>query len=190
MTELPEPPRRRAPALDWPIEWSRDEKFWREVATRTVAGMLALVFLGAPTLIYLMLAGGLSARVGVPILIGIGMMFFAVGLWWATRSIVRLVESRQLRKVLELDPAVENDPSRAVLKIWVDAWMKSRRADGDPFGEELELAFTPTKELSEATKARMTAISRSSDTASRILGYMALAAVAAGAAAWVGVFNR
>lgn len=57
---------------DWPLEWSRDESFWREVATRTVAGILTLIFLGTPLVLYAMFSRALTPDQGVPILIGAG----------------------------------------------------------------------------------------------------------------------
>lgn len=38
---------------DWPREWVQDPDFWRDVATRTIAGILALIFV-----FFVGLAGG------------------------------------------------------------------------------------------------------------------------------------
>jgi hypothetical protein len=45
-------------ALSWPQEWVRSETFWREVATRTAAGVLAGVILAG--------LGGLGVAIATP----------------------------------------------------------------------------------------------------------------------------
>ena len=45
----------QSPWYKWPAEWRRDEKFWREVATRAIAGLIVVIlgYVGAVLLGYL-----------------------------------------------------------------------------------------------------------------------------------------
>lgn len=184
MTSPPERPQHRADFLDWPAQWGRDERFWREVATRTLAGLLTLILLGGPSIIYLMIAGQLSTEVVVPILIGIGLVLFLIVAWWIVRKIARRVEKGRLREAVEKDPSVGSDATKlspSDLRRLVDEFLEKRRERGDPFGEELEASMRPKSEglakLSDETRAHMNRIERASTIwAAAITGLVTLVA--------------
>lgn len=168
--------------LDWPGEWGRDEKFWREVATRTVAGMLTIVLLGVPSLIYLMIAGQLEASVGIPIIIGIVMVILFVFIWSFVRWVVRFFERRRLRKIVRqsaIPSASEPTMNAERIALLVDQFLERRRQRGDPFGEDLEVAFTPRRaddgeaELSSEARSRMKQVVRASNILVPIVAFLA-----------------
>jgi hypothetical protein len=78
-------------AWNWPAEWAVDEKFWREVATRTVAGILTLVFLGLPGVIFAMSTGALTAEQGMPIVIGASIIIGFIVLYTLAQVVVRAI---------------------------------------------------------------------------------------------------
>ncbi|PRA82078.1 hypothetical protein [Microbacterium sp. MYb66] len=183
MTDTPPP--RSSRAIDWPAEWARDEKFWREVATRTIAGALTLILLGVPSLIYLMLAGQLDASVGIPILIGIAMVLVIGIIWWVTRLLVHSLERRRLSSI------VREERSRATggaavsaegIARLVEQFLRRRRERGDAFGDELEEAFTPRREqaseLSPEALKKMERVASLARWATPVVG--AVASIAAG----------
>lgn len=139
MTAAAEPPEKRSRAIDWPAEWWGDEKFWREVATRTVAGVLTLVILGVPSLVYLMGAGQLTLSIGMPILYGILMVAAAIAIWFIARAIVRAVEKKKARKILREDQ-VSTAQVQALSDKQFDALVNEviSRSYRDVYGEQLE----------------------------------------------------
>ena len=76
-----QPPAKQSPPHKWPGEWVRDEKFWREVATRTVAGILALAIPGFVAFILLSVAGFLQTP-DAWVTVIIGLMVTVLGLFW------------------------------------------------------------------------------------------------------------
>jgi biopolymer transport protein ExbB/TolQ len=152
--------------IDWPAEWAKDEKFWREVATRTIAGAFALVLVGAPSVVYLMIAGQLSASVVIPILLGIAFVVLAIVVWWVVRKVSRAIERRSLRRAVERDAEARRPsiiPSAADLQRFVREFQAGREARGDPFGEALEDSMRPKSEriqVSEGARREMREIER------------------------------
>ncbi|WP_146188130.1 hypothetical protein [Mycetocola zhujimingii] len=41
----------KAQPLKWPLEWWRDEKFWRDVASRALAGLIVVALTGLVALV-------------------------------------------------------------------------------------------------------------------------------------------
>ncbi len=169
----------RPSVIDWPAIWARDEKFWREVATRTIAGALALVLLSGPSVIYLMIAGQLSASVVFPILIGLAFVVLAIFIWWIVRSIGRMVERRGLRRAVERDASGRRGgpvPSAADLARYVRDFQAARESRGDPFGQDIQLSMTPKPariRLSEQAQREMRAIERRVNLGATLLGAVA-----------------
>jgi MFS family permease len=81
--------------INWPREWLHDEKFWREVATRTVAGIIAGIVLAAlAALVALRLTPltGDAAKIASGVLIGTTLLGAIAGGVPAVFSIVRFVQ--------------------------------------------------------------------------------------------------
>jgi hypothetical protein len=156
----------RQRVIDWPAIWARDEKFWREVATRTIAGAFALILLGGPSVVYLMIAGQLSASVVVPILIGLTFVVLALVIWWIVRAVSRAIERRSLRRAVERDAEAQHAgiiPSTSELRQYVREFQAAREARGDPFGEALEESMTRRPQrlkVSENARREMKEIER------------------------------
>lgn len=65
----------KAKPWQWPGEWARDEKFWRDVGSRTIAGILVVAFgyLAA-------LAGGyISQPSAIPLVMVVGYLVLYIG---------------------------------------------------------------------------------------------------------------
>ncbi|MCS5733389.1 hypothetical protein [Herbiconiux daphne] len=65
--DTPKPP---TAVWRWPVEWVREEKFWRDIGTRVLAGVItaAVVYLGALLLGYLHtpeIGAGLTLALGI-----------------------------------------------------------------------------------------------------------------------------
>lgn len=89
-----------SPAWRWPAEWAIERAFWREVAARTLAGVLTLVVIGVPALLYAGASGVLTFDRVAPILIGVGLaLLIAVGYVAALAFIGRL-ERRRIARVI------------------------------------------------------------------------------------------
>lgn len=86
MTDSPSTPK-QSPWYRWAGEWRRDEKFWREIATRTIATLLALFITSVVAYVSLLVTGFLAQpNAWVSIIIGIVvvvMSLFWFGLVWA-----------------------------------------------------------------------------------------------------------
>lgn len=95
VTDANEPPKPSS-AWDWPAEWAVERAFWREVATRTIAGVLTLIILGVPVLIWTAFTGVLTWDQVAPILIGIGMAVLFLLLY---RISLRIVKRTRRRRV-------------------------------------------------------------------------------------------
>jgi hypothetical protein len=93
-------------AWNWPAEWAVERTFWREVATRTVAGILTIVVLAVPGLIYAAIFGLLAPRQVIPILIGI-VLFALVLLTYVL--VLRTIRRREIRKIKS---ALERDETK------------------------------------------------------------------------------
>lgn len=84
----------------WPTHWAGDEKFWREVATRTMAATFAALIIGLPVVIYTAAIGKLDWSIAAPILIGVALV---LALSFLYLSILRFVEDfRDLRALRQL----------------------------------------------------------------------------------------
>lgn len=88
------------PWWEWPAEWAVERAFWREVGTRTVSGMLALILLGTSIVIYSMTSGTPKASQGWPILVGAGLALTGIVIYVAALSIIRAVAKNRSRKVV------------------------------------------------------------------------------------------
>lgn len=91
MTNITKPPSHNSAPLHWPAEWAKEELFWRDVATRTIAGVLTILILAFPGLIYAGIFGLLTPAQVAPILIGIALIAvlitgYLVVLWWIRRK--------------------------------------------------------------------------------------------------------
>lgn len=104
----------------WPAEWAVDEKFWREVATRTIAGILTLVFLGVPGLIYAVSVGALTPDQAAPIWIGIGLFLGVILLYVAAIATIGAVSRSRERAALRAE-APPAELTRRLLRIRRDA---------------------------------------------------------------------
>lgn len=76
-----EPESKQSPPYKWPGEWTRDEKFWREVATRTIANILALAIPGFVAFVLLSVTGYLRTPNAWATVI-VGLMVTVLGLFW------------------------------------------------------------------------------------------------------------
>lgn len=101
-----------SPPVYWPAEWAVERLFWREVATRTVAGVLTLVILGVPTLIYASVFGLLTGDQLGPILIGV---ILAVLVVVAYIVVLTTIRKRTERNVAARQVAEASDLRRASL---------------------------------------------------------------------------
>lgn len=126
----------RSRAITWPAKWAREESFWREVATRTAAGTLALILLGVPTLIVTAATGSLTGEVLWTIVVGVCLTVLLVLLWLLLWGIDRLRTRRQIAK--DSRPRSESEVLELMRAIW-----KARNDRGDPFGEDFERSLTP-----------------------------------------------
>jgi hypothetical protein len=107
-----EKPLEVSPPVYWPAEWAVERGFWREVAARTVAGVLTLVILGVPTLIYASVFGLLKGDQLGPILIGIaGTAAIVLGYI----LVLRMIRKRTERTVAAKKFAKAADLRRALL---------------------------------------------------------------------------
>jgi hypothetical protein len=82
----------------WPAEWAVSHSFWREVATRTVAGILSLVFLGIPGVIYAVSFGALTTEQGWLIGIGLALVVVLIALYLAFLGISQALALRAERR--------------------------------------------------------------------------------------------
>ncbi len=87
--------------LRWPGEWLRDQSFWRDVATRTLAGLIvALVIFAVGVTAGLVPAGVLWALL---VMAAAMALLIALSVWSGVRLTKRLVgASRRRRRVLIL----------------------------------------------------------------------------------------
>lgn len=102
MTDVKDEPADRSSPWNWPVEWAVDEKFWREVATRTIAGILTLVFLGLPSIIYLLSTGIMTPNQGIPILIGVGLLLALLLIYTGAQLVIRGVAKRAINRIIEM----------------------------------------------------------------------------------------
>lgn len=108
-------PRKTSPFF-WPAEWAVEHAFWREVATRTLAGILTLLFLGIPAVLYAWRTETLKDSVAVPIVIGAIIFGGLIILYVIALLIVRAVTFRGTRKKIKTDKSFTGPiPSAAQL---------------------------------------------------------------------------
>lgn len=91
---------KKSSAWNWPAEWAVERAFWREVGTRTISGMLTLIFLGAPVVFYAIWQGTLTPDQGWPILIAAGLWLLVGIVYVVLLAIIRGVSRRRARTVL------------------------------------------------------------------------------------------
>lgn len=78
-----------------------ERAFWRDVATRTIAGVLTILILAVPGLIYAGIYGLLTPAQVAPILIGIaGFAALVIG-YLSVLWVIRLTTRRNIKKTLE-----------------------------------------------------------------------------------------
>lgn len=87
-----------------------ERAFWREVGTRTIAGVLTIVIIGVPALIWAAVTGVLTWDTAAPILIGLGLFLlllivYIVALWVITR-----IERKKVAKALKKDRGPTSSP--------------------------------------------------------------------------------
>lgn len=90
--------RQQSSAWNWPAEWAVERTFWREVGTRTVSGVLTIVILAVPGLIYATVFGLLTLDQVIPIFIGIAL--FAVVLT-AYIFLLRVIRRSEIKKIAQ-----------------------------------------------------------------------------------------
>jgi len=91
-------------ALYWPAEWAVERLFWREVASRTLAGVFTLVVIGVPALIYAGAGGVLTPDQVWPILIGVALSALVVVIYVL---VLRAFRRRERRKIEDARRAEE-----------------------------------------------------------------------------------
>ncbi|WP_146082374.1 hypothetical protein [Rathayibacter sp. AY1C5] len=105
--------------VEWPAIWWRDQAFWREVATRTVAGTAAIVIVGSPVLIYAWINDLLPGDQVWAIVIGVSMFTVAALTWFTAfvlhrfrpaNAVVELVRHRRLMKRIARAPKPLDSP--------------------------------------------------------------------------------
>ncbi|WP_306901686.1 hypothetical protein [Arthrobacter sp. B1I2] len=112
MTSTDQRPPENPSAWNWPAEWATERTFWREVAARTIAGVLSLVILAVPGLLYATIFGLLKPETGVPILIGITLFVVALVIYIVVLRRIRRKESGEIERVLAKDESRgESTPS-------------------------------------------------------------------------------
>jgi len=103
MTVTPVPAPKRSSAWNWPAEWSVERAFWREVATRTIAGVLTVIILSVPGLLYALGFGILALGQVLPILIGISLFLVISATYVVVLRAIRRSERRKFARALEDD---------------------------------------------------------------------------------------
>ncbi|MFE4082265.1 hypothetical protein [Paenarthrobacter sp. YIM B13468] len=102
MTSADQPPQKSS-AWNWPAEWAVERTFWREVGTRTVAGVLTIVILAVPGLIYAAIFGLLTLGQVIQILIGIGVFALILAVYIVVLRMIRRRESKKIARALAED---------------------------------------------------------------------------------------
>lgn len=92
---MTDPDEKSSPWL-WPVEWSTDKKFWREVAARTIAAVLSVCILGLPGLVYAISAGVLTKDVGIPIIIGAAILVGVIAVYALAFYVIQRFALKQL----------------------------------------------------------------------------------------------
>lgn len=116
-----EPTQPKSNPFFWPAEWAVDDKFWREVATRTLAGVLTLLLLGVPVLLYAWSSGTITDATFFPIAIGAGIFVGSIVIYVIALLIVRWVSFRGTRETIRKDTAFKGPiPSASELARLTD----------------------------------------------------------------------
>lgn len=138
LAQAPAEPPKQSSAWNWPAEWAVEQAFWREVATRTIAGVLTVVLLGVPGLIYATAAGLLRPDQLIPILIGVGVFLGLITIYLVVFVLIRASTRRRIKKAL-LDAASRVDVSVAGVSLrQIDALARSILASDKRERESLE----------------------------------------------------
>lgn len=98
---MPPSPSPNSSAWNWPAEWAVERAFWRDVATRTIAGVLTIILLAVPGLIYAGIYGLLTPAQVAPILIGIACFAAVIMSYLFVLWAIRLTTRRKIKKTLE-----------------------------------------------------------------------------------------
>ncbi|WP_312099829.1 hypothetical protein [Corynebacterium dentalis] len=107
MSEMPELQTKSRP-WQWPLEWWYDEKFWRDVASRAVAGII-VVFVGYAVAVASGLLGFPNPRKVVAVfLVWTACCAVLIALVMVSRKIIAMVQRR----------AMTTWTSRALLTVW------------------------------------------------------------------------
>lgn len=89
-----------------------ERTFWRDVATRTIAGVLTILILAVPGLIYAGIYGLLTPAQVAPILIGITMFAALIVGYLFSLWVIRWTTRRKIKKTLGREKLVaETTPS-------------------------------------------------------------------------------
>jgi len=109
MPSAPEPTPQKSP-WNWPAEWAVERAFWREVGTRTIAGILTILILGVPGLIYLLGFGLLTFGQVAPILIGLGLSTLVLVSYVLVLRRIRRKERLELLRALLDEQPISGSP--------------------------------------------------------------------------------
>ncbi|SIN91269.1 hypothetical protein SAMN05443544_1817 [Agromyces cerinus subsp. cerinus] len=101
-----EPPGKSS-AWNWPAEWAVERAFWREVAARTIAGVLTILIVGVPALIWAALSGVLTWDMVAPALIGFGLFLVVLIVYVTLLLVIRAVARSKGRKTLRAEGGSE-----------------------------------------------------------------------------------
>ncbi len=108
MAEMESDAEAKSKPWQWPLEWWHDEKFWRDVASRAVAGII-VVFVGYAVAVASGLLGFPDLRQVVAVIIvwaaGCAVLFV---LGYASRKIIAVVQRRAGTKLTR----------RTLLTVW------------------------------------------------------------------------
>lgn len=122
MTSTDQRPQENSSAWNWPAEWANERTFWREVAARTIAGVLTIVILAVPGLVYATIFGLLRLDSVLPILIGIALFIVVLIVYIFVLRGIRRKESSEIEGVLAKDESrSESTPSpEAIMRSSVE----------------------------------------------------------------------
>jgi len=103
MTITGQQPPEISSAWNWPAEWAIERTFWSEVATRTVAGVLTIVLMAVPGLVYATIFGLLRLAAVLPILIGIALFAVVLVMYIVVLRVIRRRERKKIAGALAKD---------------------------------------------------------------------------------------
>lgn len=100
----------KSSAWNWPAEWAVERTFWREVGTRTVSGVLTIVILAVPSLIYATFFGLLAPNQVIPILIGIALFAVVLTVYIFLLRMIRRSEIKKIAHALLAENKERTEP--------------------------------------------------------------------------------